>query len=336
MSGKTTGILYIMTDSSRTNKEKAQILKEKIRKTLLGSKDKNGLFIQIVVYTLLICIGFVYIYPLLYMFITSMMPLGDLLDSSIKWIPSQIYIKNYLEALSVIKFRNTIFSTLYIAFAPTLFQVVVCSMIGYGFAVYNFRGKKILMALMIFTFIIPPQITMMPTYVLYTDLKLLGSMKAFVLPAMLGQGFKSAIFILIYYQFFRQIPKSLFDAAKIDGAGHFGAYFRIALPSAVPAVIVVFLFSFVWYWNETYLVGLFLGNTGMGVKSSLTTLLLELTRFEQIYDQLYPVTQNSPNRINEAIKMAGTMIAIAPLLIAYFFLQKYFVESVDRTGITGE
>jgi len=141
MSGKTTGILYIMTDSSRTNKEKAQILKEKIRKTLLGSKDKNGLFIQIVVYTLLICIGFVYIYPLLYMFITSMMPLGDLLDSSIKWIPSQIYIKNYLEALSVIKFRNTIFSTLYIAFAPTLFQVVVCSMIGYGFAVYNFRGN---------------------------------------------------------------------------------------------------------------------------------------------------------------------------------------------------
>ena len=333
---KLTKMKSVLTDDERTRTEKVQFFKEKLRKQMLGSNDRSGLIGKTVVYTLLICIGFVYLYPLLYMFVTSIKSLADILDSAIKWIPSKLYLNNYKQALTVMKFNETIVSTLKIALIPTVFQVVICSFVGFGFARYEFWGKKLFMGLMIFTFIIPPQITMMPTYTFFSDLRLIGSLNAFILPAATGQGFKSAIFILIFYQFYRQTPKALYEAAQIDGAGHLSSYFKIAIPSAIPAIIVAFLFSFVWYWNETYLVTLYLGGSGIGNKSALTTILIQLQNFDTNYNKLYPVVDNGPNRINEAIKMAGTIISIAPLLITYFFTQKHFVESVDRTGITGE
>jgi multiple sugar transport system permease protein len=319
-----------------TRDEKILIFKERLKKKLLGSREDAGLVIKFVKYLLLISIGFVYLYPLLHMFVTSLKSLDDLLDASIKWIPSGLYLDNYKDALMVMDFKTNVFYSFYIPLMPTLLQVVICSTVGYGFARYDFRFKKIMMALMIFTFIIPPQIIMMPTYVLYTDLKLLGSMLAFTLPALLGQGFKSAIFILIFYQFYKQIPKSLLEAAQIDGAGHWKSYFRIAIPSAIPAVIVVFLFSFIWYYNETYLVGMYLNNAGLKGGTNLTTLLIQLQNFDTNYNAIYPTTESSVNRLNEAIKMAGTMVSIAPLLLIYGLLQRHFVESVDRTGITGE
>lgn len=308
----------------------------KIKNILIGSNVKRGLIIQLIIYTILISVGFVYLYPLLYMIVTSMKSLSDLLDSSINWIPSGFYIKNYIQAMNVMNFKSAIIGSFYIALVPTLFQVFVCSLVGYGFARYDFFGKRILFALVIFTFVIPPQITMMPTYVLYSRLGLIGTMKAFIFPALLGQGFKSAIFIFIFYQFYRQTPKVLYEAAEIDGAGHLTCYFKIAIPTSIPAFIVSFLFSFVWYWNETYLTQLYLGNSGMGTNSSITTILLQLQQFEANYNALYPANVYTTMRINEAIEMAGTVISILPLLIIYFILQKYFVESVDRIGITGE
>jgi multiple sugar transport system permease protein len=164
---------------------------------------------------------------------------------------------------------------------------------------------------------------------------LIGSINAFVFPSLLGQGFKSAIFIFIFMNFHSQIPPSLIEAAEIDGAGHFRAFYRIALPLSIPAIVVATLFSFVWYWNETFLVNLYLGfrNTREG---GLTTLMMELQRFESSYNTVYSAWEASPDRLNEALRMAGVMLAILPLLVMYFILQRHFVESVDKSGITGE
>ena len=241
----------IIKSDEFTTTQKKDMLKGKMRKFVFGTREKNGVLTQSIIYILLICIGFVYLYPLIYMFITSIMSLEDLLDSSSKWIPSGFYLKNYTDAIRVMNFKKSFMDSLIIALVPTLCQVVICSFAGYGFARYKFKGKKILMGIMLLTFVLPPQIIMMPTYLLYTDLGLIGSVKALIYPALLWQGFKSAIFILIYYQFYKQIPQSLIEAAQIDGAGHIKTYFQIAIRSAVPAIIVVFLFSFVWYWNET-------------------------------------------------------------------------------------
>ena len=190
------------------------------------------------------------------------------------------------------------------------------------------------MVLIIFSFIIPPQILMMPTYVLYVDLELVGTINAYVIPALLGQGFKSQIFILICWQFFRQVPQSLIEAAHIDGAGYFKSFFRIAVPSAAGALLVVFLFSFVWYWNEAYLARLYINMNGR--INNYRLLVAQLAQFDDVYGQYAQSGMMGSPPINESIRMAGTLLTIAPLLLIYFVLQRQFVESVDRTGITGE
>lgn len=312
-----------------------KINKDKIRRVLKGSREKDGLIKKILVYALLICIGFVYLYPLLYMISNSFMDMEDLLDTSINWIPGRLYLDNYKTAAANMKYISTFFQSVVVAGIPTILNVMICSLVGYGFARFNFRGKKLLMALLIFSYILPPQITMMPTYVLYANMKLVGSLWSFVLPSLLGQGLNAPIFILIFYQFFKQVPKVLIEAAQIDGAGYFGSFLRISIPSAIPAIITVFLFSIVWYWNESYLTQLYV--SGLFVKGNWTSLIVQLKSFDANYN---PALANTVEGLaasnNESIRMAATMLSILPVLIMYFIMQRYFVESIDRTGITGE
>jgi multiple sugar transport system permease protein len=164
----------------------------------------------------------------------------------------------------------------------------------------------------------------------YKEYGLLGNILALLLPAAVGQGFKSAIFILIFYQAFSTIPKVLEESARLDGASDLKIFVQIALPNALPAYIVTILFSTVWYWNETYLTVIFL-------EGGVQTLPMQLSKFVQAYENLYPPgVVNIFDRINEAVKLSGTFLNIVPLLVLYFILQRWFVESVERTGVTGE
>lgn len=316
------------------NFNKNNFNKDKLRKFMFGTKDKKGFGSSVVIYSLLICIGFIYLYPLLYMLSKSFMPLDDLLDTSIDWIPSTLYLQNYVNAAASMDFWNTLVDSIIIAGVPTVINVIVCAIVGYGFARYDFVGKKLMLGVLIFSFILPAQVTMMPSYVWYSDLGILNSLKAFILPATFAQGLNSQIFILIFYNFFRQVPKALIEAAKIDGAGHVKSFLQIAVPSAAPAILVVFLFSIVWYWNESYLTQLYV--CGAVSNSEWSTLVVSLKNFADSYSSQASVAGNTMISLNESIKMAGTMLSILPLLIMYFMLQRYFVESLDRTGITGE
>ncbi|WP_067843699.1 carbohydrate ABC transporter permease [Amphibacillus sediminis] len=327
-----TRVMHVLRNDQLASKQKLRLMRLKAHHFLFGFNERKGLFLTFIIYLLLLGIGFVYLYPILYMFITSIKSLNDLLDMAINWIPSSVYLDNYRQAYTVLNLRPALLGSMQIALFPTLLQVAISSIVGYGFARFSFPFKKLWFGLMIFSFIIPPQILMMPTYRLFSDLGLTGSLSAFTIPALLGQGLNSTIFILIFYQFFKQTPKSLYEAAEVDGANQLVSFFKIAVPMAVPAFIVAFLFSFVWYWNETYLTTLYLTSSS----TDITTILIQLQQFESNYETLYPVAEAGPNRINEGIKMAGTVISILPLLIIYFFLQRYFVESVDNTGITGE
>jgi len=326
----------ILKSKAFSVKEKRQILTEKFKRLMIGNAQRKGIIGTGIIYLLLISIGFVYLYPILYMFATSLMSLGDLLDNSVRWIPSAIYTKNYSDALMVMNYWNSLLKNLVVSLTPTVLQVIVCSLTAYGFARFRFKGKRALLFIMILTFVIPPQILMIPNYLLYTDMGLVGSLNALILPALLGQGLQSAVMILIFYQFYAPIPNSLVEAAQIDGANHLQIYWSIGIRSAIPAIIVVFTFSFVFYWNETYLTSMYLGNNAGGFSTEWTTLLLELGRFQQSYESIYPVAENSGNRLNEAIRFAGTILAIAPLLFSAGILQRYLVESIDSAGITGE
>ncbi len=301
---------------------------------MMGSKEKEGFIKMFAIYALLICIGFIYIYPILYMISHSFMSLDDLLDSSINWIPSSLTLSNYAQAAKSMSFWKSLGQSIIIAGVPTICNIVSCGVIGYGLATFEFPGKNIAMAVIIFSFVLPSQITMIPTYVLYSNMGILGTIWAFILPAIFGMGINAPIFILIYMQFFRQVPRVLLEAAQIDGAGYFKSFLRISVPSASPAIITVALFSFVWYWNESYLTEMYV--SGVMTSSGWTSLVIQLDNFATNYSSYATTATNAVTSINESISMAGTMLSILPLLLMYFVLQRYFVESIDRTGITGE
>jgi multiple sugar transport system permease protein len=170
---------------------------------------------------------------------------------------------------------------------------------------------------------------MLPMFRMYSRYELLGSIKSFVYPAILGQGLNGALFILIFYQFFRMIPKALDESAQLDGASPLTVFIRIYIPLAIPSIVIVFLFSFVWYYNETYLSGLYLRG------SDLLSLPLKLEQYINNYTSIYPEGSQA-RELMQAVKLAGNVLTLLPLLIIYFFTQKSFVESIDRTGITGE
>ena len=303
---------------------------ERARGILFGGRDHRGITMSMALYAVLIAIGFVYLQPLLFMFITSIKNPSDLLNPMVQWVPTELFLGNYDKGLRVLSYPDTLLSSTLISVIPSALQTVVASVVGYGLARYRFWGKPIVFILLLATFIIPPQNTVIPQMLTYRNLGLLGNPLALILPAILGQGFRSPIFILIFYQSFLSLPKVLEESARLDGATDFYIFRKIAVPTALPAYIVSFIFSIVWYWNETFLTGIFL-------EGGVTTLPMQLSRFVQAYENLYPPgTVNIFDRLNEAVKMSGTFLNILPLLVMYFVLQRWFVESVEMTGVTGE
>lgn len=315
---------------SRTKAWFKSLTKEGVKSFMLGTGEKKGFLQCFVSYSLLILFGFVYVYPILYMLGYSLMSPSDVTDPMVNYLPTSAYFQNYSEAAHVLNFWTTLFQTIYVSLLPAIFQTISCCLAAYGLARFNFRGKKAVFALIIITFIVPTQLTMMPQLLIYSKIGIVDSVFTFIIPAALGQGIKSAVFILIFYQFFRGIPDSVVEAAKIDGANSFQIFIRIGLSAAKPAILLSLLLSVVWYYNETVLTSIYLGG-------AVTTLPLELEKFEATYKELFGDAGGIGGKtVNEAIYMAGTLLSILPLLIFYFFTQKHFTEGIDKAGITGE
>lgn len=311
--------------------------KVRIKKLLLGMNLTDGLVFKIAIYTLLISFAYVYLYPLLFMMVNSLKTVDDLIDPGVTWIPTTIEIENYNRAFKVLALPQSIFGTLGYVLKVSIASTVTSALVGYGFAKFDFPFKKILFVLMLVTFILPPQVTMVTNIEIFNTLGKLppftwiggfmSSQNSMLFPAIFGQGLNQSIFILIFYQFFKTIPQVLMESAEIDGAGQFKIFTRIALPSAVPSIVIVFLFATVWYWNETFMTALYVGGN--------VTMPLRLVQFVSSYETLYP-PGTLGSELNEAIRLAGNMVSILPLLVLYFVAQKQFTESIDRTGITGE
>lgn len=273
---------------------------------------------------LLVLFGFVYIYPFLYMIAYSFMDEADVVNPLVHYVPTHIVISNYLAAIQTLNYTQNLGESLLVAFVPSVLQCLSCSLVAYALSRFHFPGKKVLVALILLTFIVPSQITMIPTVITLTRIKIIDTLWSYVALAGTGQGLRSAIFILIFYQFFNQTPKSVEESAKIDGANAFVIFFKIGIPTARPAYLLTFLLSFVWYYNETTLTTIYLGN-------DWTTLTTQLLVFKSTYEALY-----TGSNVNEAVYMAGTLMTILPLIIIYFITQRFFVEGIDKAGITGE
>ncbi len=306
--------------------------KQKVKNFLFGTNFRRGWLPSAVVYVLLISIGFVYLYPVLYMISNSFKSLNDIVNPSVSWVPTQFYLDNFSRAFRVLNFFKVLLKSLPVTLLPAVLQTGICSVIGYGFAKFEFKGKFVVLVLVILAFIIPSQIYMIPKYVLFYDMGFFAKGKenmqflTIALPALLGQGLNSSIFILIFYQFFKMIPYSLNEAAEIDGCGPYRTFFTIGVPLAGPAFLICFLFGFVWYWNETYFLSMF--------APEFPNLQIKLSYFVSEYTELYKDDQML--KLNEGVRLAATLLILLPMLIIYLFLQKWFVEGIERSGITGE
>ena len=285
---------------------------------------------KIALYVFLCITGFVFLYPLLKMISMSFMTSDDLVNPLVSWVPYGFEVSNFTRAMEVLGYGSTLVTTIYVSVLPALLQTLVCALTGYGIARYKFRGKNILFGLILATFIIPSQITMIPQFLMYRNLGILYSLKAYLLPAVFGQGMKSAIFVLIFVLFFQQMPVSLTEAAEIDGANQIVIFTKIAVPVAKPGFLISFLLSVVWYWNETDLGSLYFG-------ANIKTLPMKLENFVETFNKMISASEAGTGvTANEAVQMAGTFLIMLPLLLLYFCAQRQFIEGIEKTGITGE
>lgn len=300
------------------------------RKVLLGTAEREGLLQRAFSYGVLLGMGFVFLYPVLYMISTSFMSVQDLADATVAWIPRHFSLENFTKASRTLGFWEGLKTSLVMSFFPTLLQTVTLAFAGYGLARFAVPFKRVWIGLIVLVFLVPSAVTLIPRYMLFNQYKLVNTIWPTMLTALGGQGVKSSVFLLVYYLFFSSYPKALDEAAMMDGAGSLRVFFQIAVPMAVPALVVTFLFSFIWFWNETAQLSLLSG-------SAARTLPLRLQAFVDSFNKLYPANDISAGgALNEAIRLAGTLLSIAPLLVLYLFLQRFFVQSVERTGITGE
>ena len=292
---------------------------------------------KFVIYFLLICIGYVYLEPIFQMISKSLMSPTDVINPSVEWLPQNPTLANFGVASRVLKMPGSLINSILFSAGLAILQTIVAAMTGYALSRFKFRFKNIWFVMILLAFIIPTALLMIPRLIIFisvqssTGLQLIGTPIPQILMAITGQGVNSTILILIFWNFFNLIPYSLDEAAMIDGAGPFQVFFHIAVKLSLATVLIVFLFSFVWNWNETYQTSTFLG-------SAIDLLPAKLAVFDSQFDSNASsgLGSNGIFKLNEAYKMAATLISIVPLLLLYLCVPKQFIQGIENTGITGE
>ena len=276
-------------------------------------------------YIVLVDIAFVFLIPIFYVLATSLKTAQDLTNPTIVWIPSGFNWINYPLAYLAMSYPRSLSNSLYISVGSAVGQTVSCAFVGYGFARIRFPGRDILFGLVLFTFLVPPETIIVPLFILYKNLGWINTYYPFVGPSFFGHGLKGALFVIVFRQFFKTLPWELEEAARIDGASAFATWWRIMVPLATPAVVVVFLFSVVWHWNDFFEPFIYLN------RMEHFTLPMRLSVLSPSLDQA--TGGQSSELFNEALVMAAVFLVILPPLSIYMFTQRFFIESIDRTGL---
>jgi multiple sugar transport system permease protein len=270
---------------------------------------------QSMLYIILIAGSIPFVFPLLFMLSTSVKSKGEVLLVPIRWLPSHFLWSNYYEAMfGYVPLYLFMWNTVKVVGGSLIGDVLVCALVGYAFARLRAPGRDILFIIVLSTMMLPGQVVLIPTYILFRYLNLLDTHWALILPNLLAG---SAFFIFLFRQFFQTISPELADAAKMDGCGLFGVFWRIYLPLSKPALATVAIFSFFGNWNN-FLWPLILIDT-----NEKYTLAVGLKLFQGAHTTEFPLL------------MAASVIALAPCLILFFSAQRYFIQGVVVTGLKG-
>ncbi|MGO4271690.1 carbohydrate ABC transporter permease [Paenibacillus sp. TAF58] len=297
----------------------------KARYMIIGREADKGMLFKFFIYLILLDTAYIYLKPILHMITTMVKNADDLLDPSVNWFPRTIYLGNLQEAWAWLKYPKAFSISLTLSLSVAILQTLSCAVTGYAFARLKVPFKRLMFFLLLLTFIVPMQVTILPNIIYARELGLLNTIYPIIMPAFFGLGLKGALFVIIYRQFFSTQPKELEEAARIDGANVFKIFYKVMMPLAKPAILVVFLFSFVWTWNDFYLPSMYLSDI------ETAPLSMGISRIASALRQ--QAEQYGPSVNDEAIRMATTFMMIIPPMLLYTFTQRWFVEGVERTGL---
>ncbi len=296
-------------------------------------------------YAILILLAYQLLYPVLYMVSSSIKDPLDTYDPSVIWIPKHLSSVGFMDAFRSMKYMQALLGSFQIGLGCAVLDVVSSALAGYGFARYQFPFKNVFFVCVILTLMVPTQTIILPYYLNMRyfnpagilglvgkitgkelSVNLVGSNMAFYIPSALGAGIRSGLYIYIFKQFFEGMSSALEESAYVDGSGPLRTFLYIMLPNAKNAVVTVFLFSFVWHFNDYYLSKQLLGTTRRTLIVALSSLRVDLAAL------IGGQTTTDPLRIQTRIQ-AGCLLTILPMFLLYMVAQRKLADSIEHMGI---
>lgn len=317
---------------------------------LVCKRTLQSMIFNVFGFTLILGMCFAILYPILKLFPMIFCDVEDLGNPDVVWIPIHYSIVSFQAAIKLVfgNFWTMLLSLIYAAVIAFI-QVVVCAMAGYTIGRIKIPFKGLIFALVVFQFVVPPQSLLISQYLNFKNFDILGIFRlttgdtidlidnpvTLYMLSLFGQGLKQSLFIYIFSSFFQGLPKELEEAALIDGCGFYKTYIKIALPNAVPSIMVVAVLSFIWNYGDTYYTGYFHPDgpylaMKLNQQFAATNANTVVDAVSKWFDK--PAASSFTY---DAVKQAAVLIYLVPLLVIYFIVQKRLVENFAASGIVG-
>lgn len=274
---------------------------------------------RLLLWTLLAVFSAAFLYPLVWLIAASLKPRAEVFDNAL--IPRTFSPENYVQVWDQLPLVNWVANSFLIAVLAAALVTVSSAMVAFGFAYFRFPGRNFLFVLVLATMMLPGAVTMVPQYLIWKNLGVLGTW----IPLFGMNLFGSAFYIFLQRQFFLGLPRELFEAARMDGASYFGLFRRIALPLSIPSLVVIFIFEFQASWNNLQSALIYL-NAG------------SVEGFTGPLGIAYAMTKYSPTNGGQGdyqYVMVATLLITLPMLILFAFGQRHFIEGVATEGRKG-
>jgi multiple sugar transport system permease protein len=274
---------------------------------------------KVLLWLLLTGFALLFLYPFAWLLAASLKPRGEVFDNAL--IPHTLQVSNYATVWDQLPLVSWLANSLAIALMAAGFVTISSSLVAFGFAYFRFPGRRVLFGLVLATMMLPGAVTLVPQYLIWKNLGLIGTW----VPLFGMNLFGSAFYIFLQRQFLLGLPRELFEAARIDGAGYFGLFRRIAMPLSIPSFIIIFLFEFQASWNNLQAALIYLNGGG----PSNFTVPLGIS---------YAMTTFSPTNGGHGdyqYVMVAALLVTLPMLIMFAFGQRYFIEGIATQGRKG-
>ncbi len=265
---------------------------------------------RILFYILLTLGALIFLYPFLWMIIASISPENQI--GNLTFLPTALTLSSYKQMLSKIPIGRAFFNSLFVSSVITFGVLVFGSMVGYALSRLEFKGRDLIFYIIIFTMTLPFQITLIPQYILMVKFGWVDTYWALIVPYLMN-----ALGIIMFRQYFKSIPQDLLDAARLDGCGELKIIFKILWPNSVPALVTIGIITFMASWNEVLWPLIVIRNDHLMTMPQLVT--------------LFAVGGAAESQLG--VKLAAATMLALPIVLAYLFFQKYFIESMASTGI---